>query len=87
MSRLSIIGDITNGTRQLRLRKDLFPLLDATEITVCLEECGFQVTQELIIKPTPDFVTKLYEEFIDTFMELDLELLEKKLGKCHNLIN
>lgn len=81
MSRLSIIGDITNGTRQLRLRKDLFPLLDATEITVCLEECGFQVTQELIIKPTPDFVTKLYEEFIDTFMGIGFGVIREKARK------
>lgn len=85
MSRLSIINDITNGTRQLRLRKDLFPLLDATEITVCLEECGFQVTQELIIKPTPDFVTKLYEDFIDTFMGIKFGVIREKARKMSQL--
>ncbi|RCK64802.1 putative kinetochore protein NUF2 [Candida viswanathii] len=78
MSRLSAINDITNGTRQLRLRKDLFPLLDATEITICLQECGFNVTQEQIIKPSQDFVMNLYEEFIDTFMGVKFGVIREK---------
>ena len=62
----------------MKYRKDLFPLLDTREITACLLECEFNVTQELIVKPTADFVTNLFEQFLDTFMGIPLGTIRKK---------
>ena len=79
---VSFYADPSSTGRQMKYRKDLFPLLDTREITACLLECEFNVTQELIVKPTADFVTNLFEQFLDTFMGIPLGTIRKKAGKC-----
>ena len=69
----------------MKYRKDLFPLLDTREITACLLECEFNVTQELIVKPTADFVTNLFEQFLDTFMGIPLGTIRKKARKMSRI--
>ena len=81
MSRQSFYADHNSASRQMKYRKDLFPLLDTREITACLLECEFNVTQELIVKPTADFVTNLFEQFLDTFMGIPLGTIRKKASK------
>lgn len=85
MSRQSFYADPSSAGRQMKYRKDLFPLLDTREITACLLECEFNVTQELIVKPTADFVTNLFEQFLDTFMGIPLGTIRKKAWKMSRI--
>ncbi|KAF6060603.1 Nuf2 family protein [Candida albicans] len=85
MSRQSFYADPSSAGRQMKYRKDLFPLLDTREITACLLECEFNVTQELIVKPTADFVTNLFEQFLDTFMGIPLGTIRKKARKMSRI--
>lgn len=85
MSRQSFYADPSSTGRQMKYRKDLFPLLDTREITACLLECEFNVTQELIVKPTADFVTNLFEQFLDTFMGIPLGTIRKKARKMSRI--
>lgn len=78
MSRLSTMyrAGTQNGTRRhlhLTQPQDAFPLLDAKEITVCLQSCDFVATEELVQKPTSHFVKTLFEQFLDTFMGVSVD--------------
>ncbi|CAI5759937.1 unnamed protein product [Candida verbasci] len=66
------------NTRRLKIKKDLFPILDVKEITECLTELDFNVTQEAIIKPTFDFVVNLFEQLLDTFMGIPIGTIRNK---------
>ncbi|KAG5420201.1 NUF2 [Candida metapsilosis] len=62
----------TTPARGVRpVRKDAFPYLDTREITSCLLECDFNVSLELVAKPTSEFVIGLYTHFLETFMGID----------------
>ncbi|CAD1813143.1 Nuf2 family protein [Candida parapsilosis] len=62
----------TTPARGVRpVTKDAFPYLDTREITSCLLECDFNVSLELIAKPTSDFIIRLYTHFLETFMGID----------------
>ncbi|KAI5970274.1 NUF2 [Candida margitis] len=69
MRRQSTISTPARGVRPVR--KDAFPYLDTREITSCLLECDFNVTLELVAKPTSDFIIRLYTHFLETFMGID----------------
>ncbi|KAK6200055.1 myosin-like protein NUF2 [Scheffersomyces amazonensis] len=83
MSRRSTIyrtGISTNRRiNQVTSQQDAFPILDAKEITICLQSCDFIATEELVTKPTSLFIKSLFEQFLDTFMGLSPETIEKKV--------
>ncbi|KAK6463793.1 myosin-like protein NUF2 [Scheffersomyces coipomensis] len=88
MSRRSTIyrtGISTNRRiNQISSQSDAFPLLDSKEITICLQSCDFIASEELVSKPTSLFIRSLFEQFLDTFMGLSPDSIEKKvksLGK------
>ncbi|KAK6458840.1 myosin-like protein NUF2 [Scheffersomyces xylosifermentans] len=81
-SRLSTMhrGGTQNIRRTHQLsQQDAFPLLDTKEITICLQSCDFLATEELVAKPTSQFIRSLFEQFLDTFMGLSTETLQKKV--------
>lgn len=86
MSRLSTIyragGTNSTSTRrhlQLTPTQDAFPLLDSKEITECLTSCDFTSSEDLVSRPTSQFIRVLFEQFLDTFMGLSPESLQKQL--------
>ncbi|KAG2734295.1 hypothetical protein G9P44_002301 [Scheffersomyces stipitis] len=82
MSRLSTIyrtGTQSNRRLHQLTQQDVFPLLDVKEITICLQSCDFIATEELVSKPTSQFIRSLFEQFLDTFMGLPIEALSNKV--------
>lgn len=69
MRRQSTITTPARGVRPVR--NDAFPYLDTREITSCLLECDFNVSLELVAKPTSDFIIRLYTHFLETFMGIE----------------
>ncbi|ODV97228.1 hypothetical protein PACTADRAFT_1801 [Pachysolen tannophilus NRRL Y-2460] len=54
---------------------DPFPLLDLKEIVVCLESCSFTCSEELLMKPTQQYMLTLFSQIADTFLNInDLKL-------------
>lgn len=72
MSRLSIInrsGGLTfSGSRNHFLHRDEFPILDFKELSVCLQGCDFIANEELVSRPSPQYIRTLFEQLLDTFM-------------------
>lgn len=83
MSRLSTMyrqGQPQANRRHIQVvQQDAFPLLDAKEITICLQSCDFIATEELVTKPTSQFIKSLFEQFLDTFMGISNDSLVKKV--------
>lgn len=83
MSRLSTIyrqGQPQVNRRHIQIvQQDAFPLLDAKEITICLQSCDFIATEELVTKPTSQFIKTLFEQFLDTFMGISNDVIVKKV--------
>lgn len=62
---------------------DIFPLLDYSELAICLQSCDFSLaTEENIARPTSQFVITLYKQIIDSFMGISSDALLKK-GQEH----
>lgn len=59
--------------------QDPFPMLDSKEITICLQSCEFLATEELVSKPTSQFMRSLTEQLLDTFMGVSGESMDNKL--------
>lgn len=81
MSRLSSIykpGVLNTRRPPQGSHIDVFPLLDSKEITVCLQSCDFTITEELVNKPTTQFVRTLLEQFLDAFMGISVTALQKR---------
>ncbi|QLG71936.1 hypothetical protein HG535_0C02880 [Zygotorulaspora mrakii] len=48
---------------------DVFPLLDTSELAICLQSCDFSLaTEESISRPTSKWMITLYKQIIDSFM-------------------
>lgn len=47
---------------------DVFPLLPVNEISICLQGCDFTAPQELLMRPTPQYIQSLFEQILDSFM-------------------
>lgn len=55
---------------------DIFPLLDYSELAICLQSCDFSLaTEENISRPTSQFVITLYKQIIDSFMGISSDSL------------
>ncbi|AQZ11521.1 NUF2 (YOL069W) [Zygosaccharomyces parabailii] len=55
---------------------DIFPLLDISELAICLQSCDFSLaTEENIAKPTSMYVVTLYKQIIDSFMGISADAL------------
>lgn len=78
MSRLSSIYRSGSGRKTI-IGKDEFPILDVKEISICLQTCEFLVTEELIVKPTASFLRSLFEQFLDAFMAVPVDIIDRKV--------
>lgn len=57
------------------MSNDVFPLLDTSELAVCLQSCDFSLaTEENITRPTSQWVITLYKQIIDSFMGVSAEV-------------
>ncbi|CAH6722551.1 probable kinetochore protein Nuf2p [[Candida] jaroonii] len=85
MSRRSSMYRPRNSTihrrRSFNIQHDPFPILDFKEISVCLQDCNFVATEELVSKPTSQYFKSLTEQFLDTFMAISVKDLEKKASQ------
>lgn len=86
MSRLSSIYRSGSG-RKIIVGKDEFPILDVREISICLQTCEFLVTEELISKPTASFIKSVFEQFLDAFMAVPVDIIDKKVKTLINREN
>ncbi|KAI5961693.1 NUF2 [Candida theae] len=66
----TIAATPVRGVRPLA-KKDAFPYLDTREITSCLLECDFNVSLDLVAKPTSEFIISLFTHFLEVFMGID----------------
>lgn len=81
MSRPSSIyrsGNSSSTSRRIHhiIPQDPFPLLDFKEISVCLQSCDFTANEELIVKPTSQYVRTLLEQLLESFMGLSVESID-----------
>lgn len=87
MSRISMInradGSNFNGPRIFNRNKDAFPLLDFKELSICLQTMEFTANEELISRPTSQYIRTLFEELVDIFMGLSVQSTEQL---SHDLI-
>lgn len=70
MSRVSLIkrpGTANNGLKPTRPH-DEFPPLKIDEIVDCLQSCDFLASEELVSKPTSQYIRMLFEQILDAFM-------------------
>lgn len=81
MSKLSMIGrsdgSTLGGARMYNRNKDAFPLLDFKELSICLQTMEFTASEELISRPTSQYIKTLFEQFVDIFMGLSIQLTEE----------
>lgn len=77
MSRTSIYR--TSIHRRSYNHQDPFPLLDFKEISVCLQSCEFTANEELVSKPTSQYIRSLTEQLLDTFMGVSVDSIEQKV--------
>ncbi|SGZ56397.1 CIC11C00000000727 [Sungouiella intermedia] len=72
MSRISIInrsGGLTyGGSRSVLKHRDEFPILDFKELSICLQGCDFTANEDLVSRPTSQYIRSLFEQLLDTFM-------------------
>lgn len=78
MSRPSSIyrpGNSSLNSRRIHhvIPQDLFPLLDFKEISICLQSCDFIANEELVSRPTSQYIKTLLEQFLDSFMGLSAD--------------
>ncbi|CUM46191.1 putative kinetochore protein NUF2 [Debaryomyces fabryi] len=78
MSRPSSIyrpGNSSLNSRRVHhvIPQDLFPLLDFKEISICLQSCDFIANEELVSRPTSQYIKTLLEQFLDSFMGLSAD--------------
>jgi len=50
------------------IKTDRFPLLDISELSVCLKSCQLNAPEEDLYKPTPIFVQSLFQQIIQIFL-------------------
>ncbi|EDK36745.2 hypothetical protein PGUG_00843 [Meyerozyma guilliermondii ATCC 6260] len=80
MSRPSSIyrGGTFQARRSLYLAPhDPFNLLDFREISICLQSCDFTASEELVSRPTSQYIRTLLEQILDTFMCISSENIQK----------
>ena len=84
MSRPSSIYRPRNSTihrrRSHNVYQDLFPLLDFKEISICLQSCEFTATEELVSRPSSQYIQSLTEQLLDTFMGISPERMEQMMN-------
>lgn len=78
MSRPSSIyrpGNSSLTSRRIHhvIPQDLFPLLDFKEISICLQSCDFIANEELVSRPTSQYIKTLLEQLLDSFMGLSAD--------------
>lgn len=80
MSRPSSIyrGGTLQNRRSLYLApQDPFNLLDFREISICLQSCDFTASEELVSRPTSQYIRTLLEQILDTFMCISSENIQR----------
>lgn len=60
---------------------DPFNLLDFREISICLQSCDFTASEELVSRPTSQYIRTLLEQILDTFMCISSENILKSVKK------
>ncbi|ODQ77089.1 hypothetical protein BABINDRAFT_163823 [Babjeviella inositovora NRRL Y-12698] len=84
MSRLSSVYRVRNPPssvrRQTGQKEDtVIPRLDLSEITLCLQSLEFVASEELLLRPTAQYVRTLYDQVIDLFMGISPEAFNRKV--------
>ncbi|CAN6625320.1 kinetochore protein Nuf2p [Trichomonascus vanleenenianus] len=64
------------------VHNDIFPLLDFREIAGCLNECEFTSDEELLQRPTSQYINTLFEQIIESFVGISGERLRTSLREC-----
>lgn len=59
---------------------DIFPLLDFKEISVCLQGCDFTASEELLNRPTTQYIQSLFEQILDSFLGISTHNLGPALA-------
>lgn len=59
---------------------DIFPLLDFKEISVCLQGCDFTASEELLNRPTTQYIQSLFEQILDSFLGISTHNLGPALS-------
>ncbi|CCC69338.1 hypothetical protein NCAS_0C03480 [Naumovozyma castellii] len=53
---------------------DIFPILDLSELVICLQSCDFSIASEdQIARPISDYVITLYKQIIENFMGISVD--------------
>ncbi|CEP24497.1 NUF2 [Cyberlindnera jadinii] len=60
------------------IRNDRFPLLEVSELSVCLRSCNLTAPEEDLYRPTPIFVQNLFIQILDTFLSLPSSVLKSR---------
>ncbi|CCD26059.2 kinetochore-associated Ndc80 complex subunit NUF2 NDAI_0G02820 [Naumovozyma dairenensis CBS 421] len=56
------------------MNHDIFPILDITELVICLQSCDFSIaTEDQISRPTAEFVMTIYKQIIENFMGISVD--------------
>lgn len=61
----------------------VFPLLDVKEISLCLQSCGFTASDDLITRPTSQYMQTLFEQIADSFLGISVTTLSKNIKKIN----
>ncbi|KAK9479472.1 Nuf2 family-domain-containing protein [Lipomyces japonicus] len=67
---------------QASFQGDIFPLLEFSEISICLRGCDFVVAEDLLQKPTALFFQQLYEQMVASFLGITFENQAPLLEIC-----
>lgn len=58
------------------MSNDVFPLLDLSELAICLQSCDFSLaTEDNLSRPTSQCIITLYKQIIDSFMGISADSL------------
>lgn len=82
MYRGSVAPSSTVRRHQQQQHNDIFPLLDFKEIALCLQGCDMMADEDLLQRPTTQYINNLLEQIIDTFMGVSTRKLKSDLSTC-----
>ncbi|AOA61213.1 Kinetochore-associated Ndc80 complex component [Komagataella phaffii CBS 7435] len=55
----------------------IFPILDIKELVMCLQSCGFTASEDLIGRPTREYVQTLLEQVADQYLGISSQVIYK----------
>lgn len=79
----SSMANTPSSVRVNRVKADPFPLLDVREILSCLESLSFTCSEELLLKPSQQYMLTLFQQILENFLNIS----ERKFYKVINDID